>query len=105
MGVFEEDRQRELNDIKKLMDDALGRRILHRLLTTSGCLNRPVIPVDAESTMYREGQRSIGFDFFADIMDVSPKKFMVMILEAKERETILMALMEKEQERINEQGI
>lgn len=98
MGVHEEERRKDLNDIARLMDSREGRRVMFRVLQSSGCLDRPGIISDASAVMYLEGKRSIGFDLFADMMEAAPKKYMVMVLEAKERNEMVTALLEKEKE-------
>jgi hypothetical protein len=101
MTVAEQERQRELADVRKVMDSVEGRRVMFRILKTSGCLDRPCVITDPTAVSYYEGKRSIGFDFFADIMDVASKKFTAMNMEAKERSEYLASLMEKERERAN----
>ena len=102
MAVHEEERRKDLADVKTMMDTAHGRRIVYRVLKSSGCLDRPAAMTEPALISYTEGQRSIGFDLFADVMEVAPKKFMVMILEAKERAELVRALQEKEREGMDE---
>lgn len=97
-----EERRRDLAAVEKLMDNAQGRRVAYRLLKLSGCLDRPAPLTDAALVTYHEGRRSIGFELFADIMEIAPKRFMVMILEAQERELALRGIMESERELIHE---
>jgi hypothetical protein len=103
MTVAEQERQRDLADVRKLMDSVDGRRVVFRLLKTSGCLDRPGVMTDPAAISYYEGKRSIGFDLLADVMDVASKKFMVMILEAKERSDHMAALLGRERESGNEE--
>lgn len=101
MTVAEQERQRELADVRKQMDSVDGRRVMFRILKTSGCLDRPGVLTDPAAISYYEGKRSIGFDLLADVMDVASKKFMVMILEAKERSEHTAELLERERESEN----
>jgi hypothetical protein len=99
MGVAEQERNKELDDIKTQMNTVEGRRFIYRILKTSGYLDRPAVMTDPAVLSYYGGKQSIGFDLFADVMDVAPKKFPVMILEAKERHEKLVVLLEREKER------
>lgn len=85
MTLPEEQQAMEHKDIIETMAHAQGRRVLYRVLKLSGCLDRPGA-FDPNIMAFMEGQRSIGFEFLKDIIDQAPKKFMVMLMEAKERE-------------------
>ena len=105
MRVYELKRDEELADIKELMGSVTGRRFIYRLLKKSGCLDSPQIITDPLVVNHLEGQRSIGFDIFREVMDVAPKKFIAMIMEAKEAikhtEQLLEAERKQEEEKNN----
>ncbi len=100
MGVREEERRKELNDIRDQMETAQGRRVIWRLLE-AGKVFSTTFNAEALSMAFLEGHRNIALSFLADVMDVAPKKFNVMMLEAKERREIVKALLEKEREAEN----
>lgn len=97
MSVVEEERRKELKDIKDLMETAHGRRIVFRLLKSTGCLDSPFM-VDPSAISHYQGMRYVGFKWFEDVMEVAPKKFPVMIMEAKERIAQVRDQLEREKE-------
>lgn len=101
MSVAEEERRKDLNDIKGLMDSAQGRRVIWRILE-SGRVFSSTFSVEPLNMAFMEGQRNAGLSILADVMEIAPKKFQVMMLEAKERRELVSALLEKEKEGINE---
>jgi len=82
--IQQEARQRDLADIAKLMDYAEGRRVLYRILEEAKIFHITG-NLDAMYLACREGQRNIGLAILNDIMEAAPKKYQVMMLEAKER--------------------
>lgn len=97
MSVLEEIRRSELNDVKLQMDTERGRKFIWRILEM-GKVFSPVFSTDTHLMAFNEGTRNQGLKLFADIMEVAPKKYMVMALEAKERGELLKAQLEKERE-------
>lgn len=97
MSVADEERRKDLNDIKLLMDTAHGRRVVWRILE-SGRVFASTFSVEALNMAFMEGQRNTGLSILADVMEVAPKKFQVMMLEAKERRELVNAILEKEKE-------
>lgn len=97
MGVIEEERRKDLQDIKSLMDSAQGRRIVWRLLEQGKVFNT-TFSIDQPVMCFQEGARNIALSFLADVMEIAPKKLQVMMLEAKERRDLVCALMAKEEE-------
>jgi hypothetical protein len=100
MGVMDEVRRQELNDIKLQMDTERGRKVMWRLLELSHVF-RPTFSQDPYLMAFNEGTRNTGLKLFGDIMEIAPKKYMVMALEAQERNVLLMAQLEKEKETNN----
>ena len=102
MSIMDEVRRQELNDIKQQMDTERGRKFMWRLLEISKVFT-PTFAPDPLIMSFNEGTRNLGLKLFADIMEVAPKKYMVMTLEAKERSESLKAILEKEQKEINDE--
>jgi hypothetical protein len=100
MSILEDERRKELSDIKLQMDTERGRKVMWRLLEMSHVF-RPTFSNDPYLMAFNEGTRNTGLKLFADIMEIAPKKYMVMALEAQERSAILEAILEKEKEMNN----
>ena len=96
--VAEDEKRKRLKDIETAMETAHGRRIIYRVLASSGCLARPVLFSDPAQISFAEGKRSVGFDIYADVVDAAPKKLQVMILEAQERQDRINERVKHEQE-------
>lgn len=103
MSVAEDERRKDLADIEKQMETAQGRRIIWRLLEQTRVF-ATTFSSETLQMAFNEGQRNVGLQFLADVMEVAPKKYMVMTLEAQERKRIVMAILEKEQETANEEA-
>jgi hypothetical protein len=97
MSAMDDVRRQELNDIKLQMDTERGRKFMWRLLEMSRVFS-PTFSPDPLQMAFNEGTRNQGLKLFADIMEVSPKKYMVAALEAKERNDLIVAQLEKERE-------
>ena len=97
MSVMDKVRREELNDIKLQMDTERGRKFIWRLLEMSRVF-MPTFSPDPLQMAFNEGTRNQGLKLFADIMEVTPKKYMVAALEAKERSDLLVAQLAKEKE-------
>lgn len=100
--VLERERQKDLRDIKNLMDSESGRRIIWRVFDKSHVFATSFNP-DTSVMAFNEGERNVALTLLADVMEVAPKKFQVMLLEAKERRDLVEKELEKEQEAIDEQ--
>lgn len=101
MTVFEQERQQELKDIEAQLGTAQGRRFLNRMLSECG-VYQATFSMDHAAMSFQEGKRNLGIKILADIMEVSPKKYMVMMLEAKEERERLKQRIDKESEGMNE---
>jgi hypothetical protein len=99
--VLQNERLKDLSDIKNLMDTQSGRRIVWRVLER-GKVFSTTFNVDAPTMAFLEGQRNVALELLADVMETAPKKFQVMMLEAKERRELVDQLMDKERERLDE---
>jgi len=103
MSVYEDERRKDLQDIKSLMDTAQGRRVVWRLLEY-GKVFSPTFSIEQPVMCFQEGARNMALTFLADVMEIAPKKFQVMMLEAKERRDLVETLLGKEKETINEEN-
>lgn len=103
MSVAEDERRKDLADIEKLMEKAEGRRIVWRLLEQCNVF-ATTFSHEPLTMAFNEGQRNVGLLFLSDVMEVAPKRYMVMTLEAQERKRIVMAILAKEQETENEEA-
>lgn len=70
-------RRIELEDVRWLMSDKRGRRLMWRLLSEAG-IYRLSFAYDPSATAFNEGQRNIGLRFQADVMDGCPERFLEM---------------------------
>jgi hypothetical protein len=71
----------EADDLKWLMDDPRGRRIVWRMLEQTGVF-RSSFTGNSE-TYFREGQRNIGLKLLADLHEHTPDAYIAMIQERK----------------------
>lgn len=103
--IAQEARQRDLADIAKLMDSAEGRRVIYRILEAAKIFHAND-NYDAAYMAAEKGQRIIGLIVLNDIMEAAPKKYQVMMLEAKERRQLRQkreeAAMKEKKENANE---
>lgn len=75
-------RQVEANDIKWLMGNKQGRRIVWRLLARAGVYRMTFAGVDAQ-TNFNEGARSNGLALLADINAHAPEAYALMAAESR----------------------
>lgn len=73
--------QIEANDIRWLMDNKAGRRIVHRLLAEAG-IHRTSFTGNSE-TFFREGKRAFGLFIEAEVTRVSFDNYLLMLTESK----------------------
>lgn len=75
----EKARRLEVDDLRWMMSDKRGRRVMWRLLETSG-VYRSSFTGNSE-TFFREGQRNVGLKLLADIHEHCPDAFVLMLKE------------------------
>lgn len=75
-------RQGELDDLKWLMSNRRGRRIVWRLLERTGIF-RSSFTGNSE-TFFREGMRNVGLMLMAQINEVCPEQYTLMVQEQRE---------------------
>lgn len=80
------DREQELNDIRALMHDEWGRRMMWRLLEMAG-VYRSSFDASNNRICFNEGRRDVGLHLLADVDEACPEAMVLMSKEAKLRET------------------
>ncbi len=78
-------RDKELDDIKWLMSDERGRRVMHRLLTITGVYRTSF--TGNSQTFFNEGQRNIGLILTADVHQHCSADYIKMLDEGKDEKT------------------
>lgn len=71
----------ELDDLKKILKTAEGRRFIWRYLEVAS-IHKTTFTGNSE-TFFKEGMRNIGLMILADVMDASPESFIEMMIESK----------------------
>ena|SRR3990167_2669389 len=72
-------RETEQEDIRWLMSQEQGRRLMSRLISICG-VYRSSFTGNSE-TFFREGQRNVGLVFIADAQSLAPNDFVKMLTE------------------------
>lgn len=75
-----EARRVEIEDVKWLMADKRGRRIMWRLLAEAG-IYRTSFNNSGSVTAFNEGKRQIGLVFVGEVNDYAAHQFLVMLKE------------------------
>lgn len=74
--------ERDRDDMRWLLSDRRGRRMMHRWLEHCGVWRTSF---DGTSrTYFNEGRRDVGLMLFAEVSEAAPEAFPVMMKEAKE---------------------
>lgn len=76
--------EQEVADLKWLMSDKRGRRIVWGLLEKTGLYRSSFTGNSA--TFFREGERNIGLQYIAAIHEHCPDKYSLMVTEQKEHD-------------------
>lgn len=79
-------RDRELADLREVLDSAAGRRLLWRLLGHCG-VYRSTFSTNALQMATSEGQRNVGLFLTAEIMEADTSKYLLMQNESISKET------------------
>lgn len=72
--------EQEIEDLKWLMSDKRGRRIMWQLLAFTGVFRQPFTG-DAENTIFRCGMMNVGQKYIGDINDHAPERYNQMVTE------------------------
>ena len=76
--------ERQLNDVRYILNDERGRRFLWRYLNLCGVF-RSSFTGNFE-TYFNEGERNVGLKMLADVNEAAPEVYAVMVKEARDRE-------------------
>jgi hypothetical protein len=77
-------RERELDDIKRILETDFGRRFVWRYLGLAGVFQTSF--TGNSTTFFNEGKRDIGLKLLADITEAKPEAYLQMTNEAKKSE-------------------
>lgn len=77
--------QREIDDIKFVMDSVQGRRVVWSVLE-KGQVFGTCFNVDPQMTAFNEGQRNLALALFQRVMAHCPEQYLKMAAEASEQE-------------------
>ena len=77
-----EERDRQIADLKWLMKDQRGRRVMQRLMDKAG-IYRTSFTGNSE-TFFREGERNVGLLFISEITEHCPEEFLLMLKEQRQ---------------------
>lgn len=74
-------RERELDDVRYVLNSKQGRRFLWRYLAECGVYRSSFN--GQFQTFFNEGQRNVGLKLLADIQEASPEAYVTMMKESK----------------------
>ncbi|MES0320293.1 hypothetical protein KDV87_05645 [Citrobacter sedlakii] len=77
--------QREIDDIRFVMDSKQGRRVIWSVLE-NGRVFSAIPPMDALAMAFNEGQRNLALELFQRVMAHCPDQYLKMAAEASEQE-------------------
>jgi len=69
-------RDAEIADFKWVLSDSRGQRVIRRILEQTGVFNLSFVTAQPDLTAFREGSRNVGIFINAEILEVSPEKYM-----------------------------
>lgn len=75
---------RDEDDLKWIMNDARGRRMIYKQLERAGVFRISYAAGDPHQTSFNEGQRNIGVRLLGELMAVTPEQYALMLREAKD---------------------
>jgi|GEM_PF-2646412 len=70
----------EQNDLKSVMDNAAGRRVIRRILNHTGILSGSFSPEQRDVTAFREGRRDVGLWLNAQLLSL-PDLYLLLMTE------------------------
>ena len=74
---------KEQDELRQVMSNETGRRVLHRLLVRAGIYRTSFVQGQPDQTSYNEGNRYQGLMLLADIQEAAPGSYELMINENK----------------------
>jgi hypothetical protein len=90
-------RQRRVDDVRLLMSEGAGRRVLWQLIDGTCGTFGGSYSGDALASAYREGRRSVGIEVMQELQRLAPEAYVLML-----QERLKDALGEPEQEPIED---
>lgn len=76
-------RRIEADDMKWLMSDKRGRRIMHRLLARTRVHHNPFVAGRGDLTSFQCGVLNVGLQYNADLHEFCPERIATMLTENK----------------------
>jgi len=80
----ERKREKELNDLRRILSEDFGRRFIWRYLELCGVFKSSF--TGNSETFFNEGKRVVGLTMIKDINDANPEAYLQMVYESKEGE-------------------
>lgn len=77
-------RERELMDMKAILETDYGRRFVWRYMGLTGIFQTSF--TGNSTTFFNEGKRDIGLKLLADVTEAKPDAYLLMASEARKRE-------------------
>lgn len=81
----ERTQRRDADDLKWLMSDKRGRRVMWRLLETTGVFRNPYAGKEGD-TAFRCGVMNVGQMLFADLNVHCPERYALMVTEQSDND-------------------
>lgn len=88
--------QQQEKDLVEILDLPAGRRVLMRLIDSTGVFSRSF--TGNSETFHREGRRSVGLDLIEEIERISPGAFTGLQIEALKMRSRIEEQQERQQD-------
>lgn len=82
---YREREKRDEEDIRHVMSDAQGRRIVWKILEQANVFG-PCFATDPYVTAFKEGQRNLALALFQRVMSCCPELYLTMADEARKQD-------------------
>lgn len=79
-------RERELNDLRSVLNTVEGRRFLWRILEFCGLYKTSF--TGSSETFFLEGQRNVGIKLITEIIETEPEAYLLMMKEHRKGEEL-----------------
>lgn len=79
-------RERELNDLRSVLNTIEGRRFLWRILEFCGLYKTSF--TGSSETFFLEGQRNVGIKLITEIIETEPEAYLLMMKEHRKGEEL-----------------
>jgi hypothetical protein len=95
-------RQRDEDDMRTLLNESWGRRIVWRLMKQC-CMNSvPIVYGMPDATAFNLGKQDIGKALLAEVLNINPEAYMKMVKAGKKDDELMQKEMEDERTKQNE---